>query len=61
MEETLIVLVLGLIFVVTGLVPVILCPIVAGHKNRSVGGWFLGGLFLGMIGLIIICCLPDRD
>ena len=51
-------LVLVLIF---GLVPMIVCPIVAGHKNRSVGGWVLGGFFLGLIGMIIICCLPEVE
>ncbi len=39
----------------------ILCPIIAGYKRRSVGGWLFGGLFLGLIGLIIIICLPSND
>lgn len=38
----------------------ILCPVIAGHKNRNVGGWLFGGMFLGLIALIIVCCLPDN-
>ena len=42
-------------------ISMIACPIIAGHKNRSVVGWFFGGLFLGLIGLIIVACLPNKD
>lgn len=52
------------VFVVLGImntfVSMIACPIIAGHKNRSVAGWFFGGLFLGLIGLIIVSCIPKR-
>ena len=37
----------------------IICAVIAKKKNRS-GAWFFGGFFLGLIGLIIILCLPDR-
>lgn len=53
------------IFTVLGIIntviSVIACPIIAGYKNRSVVGWIFGGLFLGLIGLIIVSCLPKRD
>ena len=39
--------------VINTVISMIACPIIAGNKNRSVVGWFFGGLFLGLIGLII--------
>ena len=57
MELTTVLTVLGIINTV---VSMIACPIIAGHKNRSVVGWFFGGLFLGLIGLIIVACLPEK-
>lgn len=39
----------------------IACPIIASKKGRSAVGWFFGGLLLGGIGLIIICCLHEKD
>lgn len=53
-----ILLVLGIINTV---VSMIACPIIASKKNRSVGGWFFGGLLLGLIGLIIIACLGEKE
>lgn len=50
-------LVIGIIVTV---ISMIACPIIAGHKNRSVAGWFFGGLFLGLIALIIVACLPEK-
>lgn len=32
---------------------------IAGKKNRSVPGWFFGGFFLGVIGIVIIAVLKD--
>ena len=49
-----VVLVLGIINTV---ISTIACPIIASHKGRSVVGWLFGGLFLGLIGLIIVSCL----
>ena len=39
----------------------IVSPIIAAKKNRSVGGWIFGGLVLGLLGLIIVACLPERQ
>lgn len=57
MEIYTIVTILG---VINTLISLIVCPIVAGYKNRSVVGWIFGGLFLGLIGLIIVLCLPEK-
>ena len=38
---------------------IILCAIKADSKGRSVGGWIVGGVFLGWIAVIILCFLPD--
>lgn len=43
------------------IISMIICPIIAGHKNRSVVGWIFGGFFLGLIGLIIVACLPTKE
>ena len=47
--------------IINTVISMIACPIIAGYKNRSVVGWFFGGLFLGLIGLIIVSCLPSKD
>lgn len=51
-------LVIGLIL---NLISMVACPIIAGNKGRSVPGWFFGGLFLSVIGLIIVSCLNRVD
>lgn len=56
---------LSLVFTVLGIIitviSMIACPIIAKRKNRSVAGWFFAGLFLGLIGLIVVACLPRKD
>lgn len=47
--------------IISTIISTIACPIIAGHKNRSVVGWVFGGLFLGLIGLIIVACLPHKN
>ena len=37
-----------------------LCAHIAKGKGHSAGGWFVLGIFLGVIALIIICCEPDK-
>ncbi len=51
-------LVLG---VINTIISTIACPIIASHKNRSVGGWIFDGLVLGLLGLIIVACLKPKD
>ena len=31
----------------------------ASQKGRSAVGWFFGGLFLGIVGIVIVAVLPD--
>jgi hypothetical protein len=38
----------------------IIAAAIASHKGRNVAGWFFGGFFLGVIGIIIVACLPNR-
>lgn len=47
--------------IINTIISTIACPIIAGYKNRSIVGWIFGGLFLGLIGLIIVACLPRKD
>ena len=49
-------LVIGLIL---NIISMIACPIIGVNKGRSVVGWFFGGLFLSVIGLIIVSCLKE--
>ena len=46
--------------IINTVVSMIACPIIASYKGRSVVGWFSGGLFLGLIGLIIVSCLKSE-
>lgn len=32
---------------------------IAHHKGRSVPGWFFGGFFLFIVGVVIVACLPN--
>jgi hypothetical protein len=38
----------------------VLCAIIADSKGRNVGGWVLGGILLGLIGVIILALLPSK-
>ena len=49
-------LVIGLIL---NIISMIACPIIGGNKGRSVVGWFFGGPFLSVIGLIIVSCSKE--
>ncbi len=43
----------------------LLCAIIASsiasNRGRSSGGWFFGGFFLGVIGIIIVAVLPNLN
>lgn len=47
--------------IINTVISMIACPIIASYKGRSVAGWFFGGLFLGLLGLIIVSCLKPAD
>jgi hypothetical protein len=38
----------------------IIAACIANAKGRSAIGWFFGGAFLGLIGVIIVACLSNR-
>lgn len=50
----------SVIILILNILYIILCPIIAMKKGRSFVGWLFGGIFLGLIGLIIILCLPNK-
>ncbi len=52
-------LTISIIIIIAYLLSIILCPIIAGNKGRSVFGWLCGGIFLGVLGLLIVACLPN--
>ena len=54
-------IVVGVIVLIQWLAIIISCPVIASRKNRSAFGWFWGGIFLGLTGLIIIGSLPKIE
>ena len=36
-----------------------ICAVIADSKGRSVGGWLLGGILLGIFGVIILALLQN--
>ena len=53
--------IIGVIGTINTIISTIACPIIAGFKKRSVVGWIFGGFLLGLIGLIIVACLPSKE
>ena len=39
----------------------IACGYIANEKGRSARAWAILGFFFGLIALLIIICLPDRN
>lgn len=52
---------LTIIGIINNVIAMVACPIIAHKKGRSAVGWFFGGLLLGLIGLIIVACLKEKD
>lgn len=48
-----------LILILIRVIVAIACAAIASHKGRSTVGWFFGGFFLQIIGLIIVAVLPN--
>ncbi|MBE7087502.1 MAG: hypothetical protein E7369_04295 [Clostridiales bacterium] len=47
--------------IVISIVCTLVCTVVAFRKGRNVVGWVFGGIFLSLIGVIILVCLPSID
>jgi len=61
MEEVWVVLLyIGLFFLAEISIAVI-CAVMAGKKGRDTIGWFFNGLFLSVLGLLIILFLPALE
>jgi len=45
---------------IIGAIAGIIAACIANAKGRNVVGWFFGGFFLGIIGIVIIACLSNR-
>jgi uncharacterized membrane protein YeaQ/YmgE (transglycosylase-associated protein family) len=50
-----------IVWIIFGVIFGFACSSIAKSKNRDNVGWFFGGLFLGLIGLIIVALLPNLD
>jgi type II secretory pathway pseudopilin PulG len=37
----------------------IIAAVIAAHKGRRAVGWFFGGFFIGLVGIIIVAVLPN--
>ena len=48
-------------YVIVWIVCSIACAVIAHAKQRSVVGWFLLGMLLGIIGIIIVAVLPSNE
>jgi hypothetical protein len=47
--------------IVLGLICAVACSFIAEAKNRDTIGFFVLGLILGVVGLVITICLPARE
>ncbi|MCP4379160.1 MAG: DUF4339 domain-containing protein [bacterium] len=45
---------------IIGVIAGIIAACIANAKGRSVVGWFFGGFFLGIIGIVIVSCISNR-
>lgn len=50
-----------MIGIVVGIICGVISACIASSKGRSAVGWFFGGFFLGIIGLIILACLSNLN
>ena len=45
---------------IIGCICAVIAAVIASSKGRNVVGWFFGGFFLGIIGIIIVAVLPNK-
>ena len=50
---------LSVVVIFLNIMAIAMSGILAGKKARSIGGWIIGGFFLGWIAVIILACLED--
>jgi len=46
---------------IIGVIMGIIAACIANAKGRNAIGWFFGGFFLGLIGVIIVSCISNRN
>ncbi len=54
-------LLIGVVILLVGFLPLILCPMMASKRGRSGCAWFIVGLLLGWIGVLIIACMRKEE
>ena len=53
-------LIMLFVIAAVGILPLILCPVMANNRGRSAVAWFFVAFFAGWIGVIILACLGDE-
>lgn len=43
-----------------GIICAIVCAIIASDRGRNTAGWLFCGLFLGVVGVVLVALLPSK-
>ena len=53
-------LIIAFFAIAVGILPLIICPVMANNRGRNAVAWFFVAFLVGWIGVIILACLGDE-